>query len=82
MGDISGKTIFPCINLPGRFIVSLMEKPDIPEEVLNYFRRQGSKGGKARARKHSKKQLSKWAKLGGRPKGRGKGKRQTKKGGR
>jgi hypothetical protein len=38
----------------------------------------GRRGGKARAEKHSKKELSNWAKLGGRPKG--SGKKQTKKG--
>jgi hypothetical protein len=32
----------------------------------------GKRGGSARAAKHSKKQLSAWAKLGGRPKGTGK----------
>jgi hypothetical protein len=37
-----------------------------------YFRRTGAMGGKARARNHSKAQLSEWAKLGGRPKGSGK----------
>jgi hypothetical protein len=60
----------------------------IPKDVLKYFQRTGAEGGKARAKKHSKKQLSEWAKLGGRPKGSGtkltqarkKGK-QTKKGG-
>ncbi|HEV2202803.1 MAG TPA: hypothetical protein VGR73_23545 [Bryobacteraceae bacterium] len=46
-----------------------MKKPPIPEDVLEYFRRTGAQGGKARAEKHSKKQLSAWAKLGGRPKG-------------
>jgi len=39
----------------------------------------GRRGGKARAARHSKKLLSAWAKLGGRPKG--SGKKQTKKGG-
>jgi hypothetical protein len=56
-----------------------MKKPDIPEDVLNYFRQQGSKGGKTRAKTHSKAQLSAWGKKGGRPKG--SGKKQTKKGG-
>jgi hypothetical protein len=39
---------------------------------MEYFRKTGSMGGKARAKKHSKRQLSEWAKLGGRPKGSGK----------
>ena len=54
-------------------------KLKIPEDVMEYFRKTGAMGGKARAAKHSKAQLSEWAKLGGRPKG--SGKRQTKKGG-
>lgn len=55
-----------------------MKKPEIPEDVLNYFRKQGSKGGNTRAEKHSKEQLSAWGKKGGRPKG--SGKKQAKKG--
>ncbi len=55
-----------------------MKKSDIPEDVLNYFRQKGSKGGKTRAKKHSKEQLSAWGKLGGRPKGAGKGTKKTK----
>lgn len=39
---------------------------------MEYFRKTGAKGGKARAEKHSQTQLSAWAKLGGRPKGNGK----------
>jgi general stress protein YciG len=52
----------------------------LPKEVLKFFQKTGAKGGKARAEKHSKKQLSEWGKLGGRPKG-GTKKKQTKKGG-
>ena len=36
---------------------------------MKYFQRTGAEGGKARADKYSKEQLSEWAKLGGRPKG-------------
>jgi general stress protein YciG len=54
-----------------------MKKSDIPEEVLNFFRKQGSKGGKTRAKSYSKEQLSEMGKKGGRPKGSGK-KRTTK----
>ena len=36
---------------------------------MEYFRKAGALGGKTRAEKHSKKQLSEWGKLGGRPKG-------------
>ena len=44
-----------------------------------YFRKTGAMGGEARARNHSKAELSEWAKMGGRPKG--SGKKQAKKGG-
>ena len=50
----------------------------IPEEVMKYFQRTGAEGGKARASKHSKEQLSEWGKKGGRP--RGSTKKQSKKG--
>lgn len=56
-----------------------MEKLKIPDEAMEYFRKAGAMGGKARAAKHNKKQLSEWGKLGGRPKG--SGKKRTKKGG-
>ena len=49
-----------------------MSKLRIPEDVMEYFRKTGSMGGKTRAEKHTKEQLSKWGKLGGRPKGSGK----------
>jgi hypothetical protein len=40
-----------------------------PEEkaIAEYLAKIGSKGGKARAVNHDKATLSKWAKLGGRP---------------
>src|ERR1044071_2130079 len=44
----------------------------LPDDVMKYFQMTGSMGGKARAKNHSKEQLSAWAKLGGRPKGSGK----------
>ena len=53
-----------------------MSKIRIPEDVMEYFKKTGSMGGKARAKKHSKEQLSEWAKLGGRPKGSGKRKKR------
>ena len=56
----------------------VVKKPDIPEDVLNYFRKTGSVGGKARAKTYTKEQLSKMGRKGGRPKG--SGKKQTKKG--
>ena len=49
-----------------------MSKIRIPNDVMEYFRKTGSIGGKTRAKKHSKEQLSAWGKLGGRPKGSGK----------
>jgi hypothetical protein len=52
----------------------------IPKEVMKYFQQTGAEGGKARAKRHSKEELSAWAKLGGRPKGSGKQARKTKKG--
>ena len=39
--------------------------------IREFLKRAGSKGGKARAAKHSRATLSKWAKKGGRPKGSG-----------
>ena len=56
-----------------------MAKLRIPEDVMEYFRKTGAQGGKARAQKHKPEELSKWGKMGGRPKGSGK-KRQAKKG--
>ena len=56
-----------------------MAKLRIPEEVMEYFRKTGSIGGKARAKKYTKEQLSEMGRKGGRPKG--SGKKQTKKGG-
>lgn len=55
------------------------KKLRIPEEVMEYFRLTGAQGGKTRARKYSKQQLSEWGKKGGRPKGSGT-KQATKKG--
>jgi hypothetical protein len=44
----------------------------IPEEAMEYFRKTGAMGGKARAKKYTKRQLSEMGKKGGRPKGSGK----------
>jgi len=46
-----------------------MNKPVIPDAVLEYFRQTGAIGGKARAKNHTNEQLRAWGKLGGRPKG-------------
>ena len=56
-----------------------MSKLRIPEDVMEYFRKTGAMGGKTRAATHTPEELSKWGKMGGRPKG--SGKKQTKKGG-
>jgi hypothetical protein len=60
-----------------------VSKLRIPKDVMEYFRLTGSIGGKARAKKYSKDQLSEMGKKGGRPKGSGKkrAKRTAKKGG-
>jgi hypothetical protein len=50
----------------------MAKKVKIPEEVLEFFRRTGAEGGKARARKHTPEELSAWGKKGGRPKRSGK----------
>lgn len=42
-------------------------KKESDKAIREYLAEIGSKGGKARAANHSKSQLSKWAKLGGRP---------------
>jgi len=44
-----------------------MDKARIPDDVLEYFRKAGSVGGKRRAAKHTKAELREWGKLGGRP---------------
>ena len=44
-----------------------MKKVPIPDDVMEYFRKVGAIGGKTRAARHSKKQLSEWGKMGGRP---------------
>ncbi len=47
----------------------MAKKLTIPDEVMDYFRKTGSMGGKARAAKHTAEQLSEWGRKGGRPKG-------------
>ena len=59
-------------NIGRRFIIAPMDKPKIPDDILEFFRQTGAQGGKARAKKHSKEQLSEWGRKGGRPKGSGK----------
>ena len=60
-----------------------MTKVRIPDDVMEFFRKTGAIGGKARAKKYTKEQLSEMGKLGGRPKGSGKKKATAaKKGGR
>jgi hypothetical protein len=49
----------------------------IPKDVLKYFQKTGAEGGRARAERHTKEELSAWGKKGGRPKG--SGRKQVKK---
>ena len=61
-----------------------MTKLRIPDDVMEYFRKTGAMGGRARAKKHTKAELREWGKKGGRPKGSGKmqaSKQRTTKGG-
>lgn len=51
----------------------------IPPDIMEYFRKTGSQGGKARANKYTKAELSAMGKKGGRPKS--SGKKRSKKGG-
>ena len=46
------------------------------EEIKKFLRAAASKGGKTRAKRHSKAELSEWASKGGWPKGRPRGKRK------
>ncbi len=57
-----------------------MKKPDLPDDVLAYFRAQGSKGGKTRAKKYTKEQQREMGKKGGRPKGKKRPKKAAAKG--
>jgi hypothetical protein len=59
---------FSCKYLPVGSLY-ICEAPADPKEVMKYFRLVGAEGGKARARNHSPEELSRWGKLGGRPKG-------------
>jgi hypothetical protein len=49
-----------------------MKKPRIPPDVLEFFKKTGALGGKARAKRYSKEQLKEWGQKGGRPKASGK----------
>jgi general stress protein YciG len=46
-------------------------KKQLPPEVLKFFQKTGSIGGKTRAAKYTKEELSEMGKKGGRPKGSG-----------
>jgi hypothetical protein len=54
-----------------------MKEFHLPDDVLAYFRQQGARGGKARAKKYTPEQLSKMGKKGGRPKGSGKRQKES-----
>jgi hypothetical protein len=45
------------------------------DEIKRFLREAASKGGKERAKRYSKAELTEWAKKGGWPKGRPRGKR-------
>jgi general stress protein YciG len=47
-------------------------KNDQDKIIREFLAKAGRKGGKARAAKHDKATLSRWAKKGGRPRGSGK----------
>jgi hypothetical protein len=65
-----------------RFMIIDVAKLRIPDDVMEYFRKTGAMGGKARAKRYTKEQLSEMGKKGGRPKGSGTKKAAaTKKGG-
>jgi hypothetical protein len=51
----------------------------LPPEVLKFFQKTGSEGGKARAERHTAEELREWGKKGGRPRGSGKKRKQEKK---
>lgn len=53
----------------------------IPKAIMEWFRETGAQGGKARAKKYTKEQLSEMGKKGGRPAKGSDKKKQTKKGG-
>jgi hypothetical protein len=56
----------------------MAKKVTLPPEVLKFFQKTGSEGGKARAEKHTAQELSAWGKMGGRPKGSGKKQKRAK----
>ena len=59
-------------------MIDPVSKLRIPDDIMEYFRKTGSMGGKARAKKYTKEELSEMGKKGGRPKG--SGKKRAKKG--
>ncbi len=58
-------------------MIIVVAKLRIPDDVMEYFRKTGSIGGKARAKKYAKEQLSEMGKKGGRPRGSGTKKKAT-----
>jgi hypothetical protein len=64
-------------KVAARFMIDwMLKKPQAPPEVLDFLRKAASKGGKARAARHTEEELSAWGKKGGRPKGSGKVRRK------
>jgi hypothetical protein len=56
----------------------MLKKIHIPPGAMEYFRKTGAAGGKARAERHTREELAAWGRKGGRPKGASK---KAKKGG-
>jgi general stress protein YciG len=44
-----------------------VRKPEMSDQVLQFFRKTGKQGGAARAAKYSREQLAEWGRKGGRP---------------
>ena len=44
-----------------------MPRKRLPPEVLDFFQKSGSQGGKKTVKKYGRKQMAEWGKLGGRP---------------
>ena len=55
----------PLDNLAARFYSLGVLRKDTPDEVREFLRKIGSKGGKARAKKYDTKTFRKWAKQSG-----------------
>ena len=50
-------------------VLAMENNVRMPKDVREFFRKTGKQGGETRAARYTKEQLSKWGKMGGRPKG-------------